>query len=155
MPATVKLRKWHFLLLGGSLILLSAYLWYWNWRHLGIPLPLRPEHYITIVTFLVGLFVLCVFVYRLTRQQLTIMLVGMVLVNLLMAMITLWIYRTFPIIFDLLCPLDLEAAAPAYLADWKANFLTPALYVIHGGLLVLWLACLVMFLVRKPEDQPD
>ena len=51
--------------------------------------------------------------------------------------------------------MELEAAAPAYLADWKASFLTPALYVIHGGLLVLWVACLVMFLVRKPEDQPD
>lgn len=149
-----KLRKWHFLLLGGSLVLLSAYLWYWNWRTLGIPSPLRPEHYLTTVCFLVGIGVLGVFIYRLTRRQVTIMLVMMVIVNLLAALITLWINRTFPTIFNLLCPRDYLVEDAAYLSSWRQFFLTPALYMLHGGLLVLWLTTLVMFLVRKPGDQP-
>ncbi len=155
MTVTRKLRKWHFLMLGWSLMLLSMYLWYWNWRGLGIPTPLRPEHGITLVTFLVGLFVLGLFVYRLTKRQVSIMLVGMVIANLLAALGTLWIFRTYPAFFSLIRPADLDAYDPVYIEDWRNYFLTPALYLIHGGMLLIWAECLVMFFVRKPEDQPD
>lgn len=155
MAVTNKLRKWHFLMLGGSLVLLSVYLWYWNWRSLGIPVPLKPEHGITLVCFLVGIFVLGLFVVRLTRRQVSIMLVGMVIVNLLAALGTLWIFRTYPAFFSLIRPIDLEAYDPAYVADWRAYFLMPALYLIHGGMLLIWAECLVMFFVRKPGDEPD
>jgi hypothetical protein len=155
MAVTKKLRKWHFLLLGGSLMLLSVYLWYWNWRSLGLPIPLQPEHAITLLTFLVGLFVLGLFVVRLTRRQVLIMLVGMVVVNLLAALGTLWIFRTYPAFFTLLSPRDLTAYDQIYITDWRDYFLTPPLYLIHGGMLLIWVESLVMFFVRKPSDQPD
>jgi len=152
---TRKFRKWHFLLLGSVLVLVSAFLWYWNWRWLGIPTPLRPEHFITIVSFFTGIFVLGVFIYRLDKKQVTIMLLYMVMVNMLVALVTLRIYRTFPAIFEILCPLDPSEASPDYLRDWKDFFLTPALYAIHAGLLFLWLDSLVIFLLRKPTDHPE
>ena len=155
MAVPKKLRKWHFLLLAGSLILLSVYLWYWNWRHLGLPVPLRPEHFVTILTYLVGVFVLGSFVVRLTRRQVTIMLVGLVVVNLLAALGTLWIFRTYPAFFTLVRPTGLGGYDPAYVADWRNYFLTPAMYLIHGGLLLIWAESLVMFFVRKPDDQPE
>ena len=154
MPIKQKLRKWHFLLLGSALVLLSAYLWYWNWRSQGLPSPLRPEHYLVIACFVVGILVLGVFVYRLTRQQVTIMLLYMILVNMVAALVTLWIYRTFPDIFDILCPCELNTFDTAYITEWREVFLTPAIYLLHGGLLLVWMASLVMFLVRKPGDQP-
>jgi hypothetical protein len=46
-PKTVQLRKWHFLFVGSLLVFLAAFLWYWNWRTIGLPRPLRPEHYLT------------------------------------------------------------------------------------------------------------
>jgi hypothetical protein len=150
-----KLRKWHFLVLGTSLILVAIFLWYWNWRRIGLPLPIQPEHFITIVTYITGVFVLGVFIYRLNRKQVLIMLVGMVIVNLLAALGTLWAYRSFPTIFDILCPLDVSETTDAYLSDWKAYFLTPAIYAAHAGLLVLWIENLVMFLIRKPTDEPE
>lgn len=150
-----KLRKWHFLFLGTSLILVAIFLWYWNWRSLGIPFPIKPEHYLTIVTYVTGVFVLGAFIYRLNRKQVAIMLVGMVIVNLLAALGTLWAYRTYPAIFDLVCPLDVSEATDAYLSDWKAYFLTPAIYAAHAGLLLLWIENLVMFLIRKPTDDPE
>jgi len=155
MPITQKLRKWHFLLLGGTLVLLSLYLWYWNWRSLGIPAPLKPEHFLTIVAYIVGVLVLGVFIYRLNRRQVTIMLIGMVVVNLLAALASLWAFRSFPTIFDWLCPLDITQASPEYLADWRQYFLIPAVYMIHGGLLLLWLTSLIMFFVRNPADDPE
>lgn len=154
MPITQKLRKWHFLLLGSTLVLLSGYLWYWNWRVQGLPSSLRPEHYLIIVCFVVGIFVLGAFVYRLTRQQVTIMLLYMILVNLVAALVTLWIYRSYPDIFNILCPQEFNNFDAAYLAEWREVFLAPALYLLHGGLLLVWVASLVMFLVRKPGDQP-
>ena len=155
MPFTQKLRKWHFLFLGSSLILLSGYLWYWNWRRLGIPQPLRPEHFMTLTSFIVGLFVLGIFVVRLTRRQVTIMLVSLILVNLTAALGSLWIYRTYPLFFDLLRPTELAEYDPEYINRWRALFMTPALYLMHGGLLLLWVESLVMFFVRKPTDQPE
>lgn len=155
MAMTSKLRKWHFLFLGGSLILLSVYLWYWNWRSLGLPVPLQPEHCITLLSFLVGLFVLGLFVIRLNRRQVIIMLVGMVIVNLLAALGTLWVFRTYPAFFSLIRPGDLVAYDPAYVEDWRLYFLTPMLYLIHGGMLLIWAESLVMFFVRKPDDQPE
>ncbi len=150
-----KLRKWHFLLLGTSLVLVAAFLWYWNWRRLGIPSPIQAEHFLTIASYIMGVFVLGVFIYRLDRKQVAIMLVGMVIVNLLGALGTLWVYRSFPTIFEILCPLDISEATEAYLSDWKLYFLTPALYAIHAGLLLLWIENLVMFLIRKPTDHPE
>lgn len=150
-----KLRKWHFLLLGTSLILVAIYLWYWNWRRIGIPFPIQAEHFLTFVSFITGVFVLGVFIYRLNRKQVAIMLVGMVIVNLLAALGSLWAYRSFPTIFDILCPLDSSEATAAYLSDWKAYFLTPAIYAGHAGLLILWIENLVMFLIRKPADDPE
>ena len=155
MATKRRLRKWHFLLLGTSLVLIGLFLWYWNWRRLGIPSPIQPEHFITIVTYVTGVFVLGVFIYRLNRKQVTIMLVGMVIVNLLAALGTLWAYRTYPRIFDLLCPLEVSEASESYLMDWKDLFLTPVLYAAHAGLLLLWIESLVMFLIRKPTDTPE
>jgi hypothetical protein len=43
----------------------------------------------------------------------------------------------------------------AYLSDWKVYFLTPGIYAAHAGLLVLWIENLVMFLIRKPTDDPE
>lgn len=155
LPLTRKLRKWHFLLLGSALILLSAFLWYWNWRKLGIPFPLRPEHFITLATYTVGVIVLGVFIYRLTRQQNTIMLVGMIVVNFLAALLTAWILRTYPTFFELVCPFDLSAYDPEFVTNWRDFFLTPALYAMHLGLLLLWVVSLIMFLIRKPGEQPE
>lgn len=155
MAITRRFRKWHFLLLGTSLVLVAAFLWYWNWRRLGIPSPLRAEHLITILSFLMGLFVLGVFIYRLNRKQVTVMLVGIILVDLLLTLVTAWAYRTYPTIFDIVCPLDISEASEAYLSDWKTYFLTPALFAIHAGLLLLWVETLLMFLVHKPTDNPE
>jgi len=154
MPMTPKFRKWHFLLLGSVLILLSLYLWYWNWRKLGIPYTLQPENYITFAAFIVGILVLGVFVYRLTRQQVTVMLLYMILVNLIFALVSVWIFRTFPDIFHILSPNHLPDYDAAYLEEWREIFLTPALYMLHSGLLFIWLSSLVMFSVRKPGEQP-
>lgn len=150
-----KLRKWHFLLLGTSLVLVALFLWYWNWRRLGIPFPIQAEQFITVVTYITGVFVLGVFIYRLNRKQVAIMLVGMVIVNMLGALGTLWAYRTYPRIFDIVCPLEISEASEGYLSDWKNYFLTPAIYAAHAGLLLLWIESLVMFLIRKPTDHPE
>ena len=154
LPLKRKLRKWHFLLLGSTLVLLSAFLWYWNWRHLGIPNPLRPEHMITLATYIMGILVLGVFIYRLTRQQVTIMLVGMIVVNLLAALLTTWILRTYPTFFELVCPFDLSVYDPEFVSNWRDFLLTPALYSLHIGLLLLWVVSLIMFFIRKPGQQP-
>ena len=150
-----KLRKWHFLLLGSVLILISAFLWYWDWRSLGIPSPLRAEHCITIAACVLGFVVLGIFIYRLTRRQVSIMLVGMILVNLLAAMASLWIFRTYPTFFEWLRPTAIEAYDPAYVSSWLDYFLAPALYGTHIGILLLWAESLIMFFVRKPTDQPE
>ena len=155
MPAIEKLRKWHFLLLGAMLILVSAFLWYWDWRSLGIPSPLRAEHYITILTYVLGVVVLGVFVYRLNRKQLTVMLVGMIVVNLLAVLMTTWIYRTYPALFELLRHKSIETYDPAYVAEWETCFIAPALFSMHAGLVALLIESLVMFLVRKPTDDPE
>jgi len=155
MPVIKKLRKWHFLLLGGTLIMVSAFLWYWDWRSLGIPSPLRAEHCITIAAFVLGIFVLGIFVYRLTRHQASIMLVGMILVNLLAALASLWVFRTYPAFFEWVRPTAMGAYDPDYISAWLVFFLTPALYALHTGLLLLWAESLVIFLIRKPADKPE
>lgn len=151
---TVKFRKWHFLVLGTTLIFLAAFLWYWNWRIIGMPKPLRPEHYLTIACYVVGILILAVFIYRLTKAQVTVMLVWLILVNLISALLTVWIYRTYPYFFEVMRPLDILVYDAAYVTDWKCCFLTPAIYATHAGLLLLWAISLVMFLVRKPGDEP-
>jgi hypothetical protein len=155
MPVIQRLRKWHFLLLGGTLILVAAYLWYWDWRSLGIPSPLRAEHFITILTYVLGVVVLGIFIYRLNRKQVTIMLVGMVIVNLLAALVTTWIVRTYPLFFELIRHKSIDVYDPAYVTEWENCFIMPALTSMHIGLVVLWLESLVMFLVRKPADNPE
>lgn len=155
MPVIQKLRKWHFLLLGGTLILVAAFLWYWDWVSLGIPSPLRAEHFITIFTYLLGVVVLGAFVLRLNRKQVTIMLIGMVVVNLLAVLATTWIYRTYPAFFELLRHKSIDVYDPVYVEEWENYFILPALVSMHIGLLVLWLESLVMFLVRKPTDNPE
>ncbi len=155
MTVTQKLRKWHFLLLGGTLILLSIYLWYWNWRFLGIPETLQPEHFATILSFVVGLFVLGLFVIRLTKKQVTIMLVGMVVANLVAALGTLWILRSYPAFFRLINPGDTAVVDTVTIETWRVYFLTRALTLIHAGLLLIWAESLVMFFIRTPIDQPE
>ena len=155
MPVIQKLRKWHFLLLGGTLILVAAFLWYWDWVSLGIPYPLRAEHFITIFTYLLGVVVLGAFILRLNRKQVTIMLIGMVVVNLLAVLVTTWIYRTYPAFFELLRHKSIDVYDPVYAEEWENYFILPALVSMHIGLLVLWLESLVMFLVRKPTDNPE
>lgn len=150
-----KSRKWHFLLLGSTLILLSAILWYWNWRSLGLPVPFRAEHFITAVSFIVGFIVLGLFVYRLNRYQVAIMLVGMVIVNMLAALGTLWIFRSYPTFFELIRPEEISVYNPDYVTEWLEYFVTPAVYAVHSGLLLLWVVSLVMFIIRKPTDQPE
>jgi len=154
-PVINRLRKWHFLLLGGTLILISAFLWYWDWRHLGIPSPLKPEHCITIAAFVLGVIVMGLFIYRLNLNQVRIMLVGMILVNLLAALVSLWIYQTYPAFFELLRPVAIEEYDPEYVTKWLDYFLTPAVFTLHTSLLLLWAESLVMFLIRKPTDQPE
>jgi Na+-driven multidrug efflux pump len=155
MPATPKLRKWHFLLLGAALILIAGYLWYWDWRSLGLPAPIRAEHYITIFTFFVGFLVLGIFVYRLTRRQVSIMLIGLTIVNVLAALGTAMIFRTYPAVFDLLQHAGAESADAVTIAQWRDCFMRPALYAMHIGLILLWAESMVMFFVRKPTDQPE
>lgn len=155
MTIVQKLRKWHFLALGVVLILVAGFLWYWDWHYLGIPKPLRPEHFITIFVFLLGVFVLGVFIYRLNRRQVTVMLVGMILVNLLAALATLWVFRTYPLIFELVRVQSIEVYDPVYVSQWQACFLEPALYALHVSLLLLWFYALLMFFIRKPTDQPE
>lgn len=155
MPATPKLRKWHFLLLGTALILIAYYLWYWDWRHLGLPLSIRAEHYITICTYFVGFLVLGIFVYRLTRKQLTIMLIGLTVVNVLSVLGTAYLFRTYPAAYNVLQQADASAADSVMIAQWRDSFMRPALYATHIGLLLLWVENMVMFFVRKPTDQPE
>lgn len=153
-PKTLILRKWHFLFLGSSLVLLAALLWYWNWREIGLPIPLRPEHFIALAAYVVGMVVLGLFVYRLRKDQVTVMLVWLIIVNVLAALVTTWIYRTYPSFFELIRPLDIQDYDPTYVVDWQRCFLTPAVYAIHAGLLLLWAESLVMFLVRRPDEEP-
>jgi len=150
-----KLRKWHFLFLGGALIFVAAFLWYWDWRSLGLPVPLRAEHIITITAFVLGIIVLGLFIYRLNRRQVLIMLLGMVLVNMLGVLASVWIFRTYPAFFELLRPAGIEEYDPSYVTNWRDYFLTPAVYALHVSLLLLWVESLVMFLVRKPTDHPE
>jgi hypothetical protein len=153
-PKPRKLRKWHFLFLGCALVFLSAFLWYWNWRVIGLPRPLRPEHYLVLTNYVVGIVVFGLFIFRLTKDQVTIMLLWLILVNVIGALVTAWIYRTYPDFFDLLRPIDMQVYDPAYIADWREYFLTPVIYALHVGLLLLWAESLVMFLVRQPNDEP-
>ena len=155
MPVIQKLRKWHFLLLGGTLILISAFLWYWDWRHLGIPTPLRAEHCITILCFFIGIFVLGLFIFRLTRKQVTIMLVMMIVATLGAVLGTLWIHRTYPALFELLRHKAIEDYEPTYVVEWQQYFLNPALYAINISLILLWVESVVMYFIRKPSDQPE
>lgn len=155
MPVIQKLRKWHFLLLGGALILISAFLWYWDWRHLGIPSPLRPEHCITIFSFILGIFVLGLFIYRLTRKQVTIMLVMMIAATLITVLVTVWIFRTYPAFFELIRFHPIEDYSLTYVAEWQEYFLNPALYAINISMIVLWVESVVMYVVRKPTDRPE
>lgn len=152
MPTIQKIRKWHFLFLGSALILLSAFLWYWNWRALGLPFPLRPEHIATILSAVVGIAVLVVLIFRLNRKQVTIMLVGIMVFNLLFALATRWVFQTYPAFFDLISPGGVEAYDTALVEDWLLYFVTPAVIVYQTGLLLLWVISLLMFLVRKPTD---
>lgn len=154
-PVINKLRKWHFLLLGCTLILISVFLWYWDWRSLGIPSPLKAEHCITIAALLLGFVVLGIFIYRLTLRQATIMLVGMIVVNLLAALVSLWIFKTYPTFFEWLRPTSISEYDAGYVTDWLDYFLAPALYAVHIGMLLLWAESLVMFLIRKPSDRPE
>ena len=149
----VKLRKWHFLLLGSLLVFLAAYLWYWNWRTIGLPSPLQPEHYLTLASYVGGILILGLFIFRLRRDQVTIMLLWLVLVNVILALVTAWINRTYPYYFEVMQPFEISDD-PAYIADWYTFFLRPALWALHIGLLLLWVQSLVMFLVRKPGYEP-
>lgn len=153
-PKTIKLHKLHFLFLGSALVGLAFFLWYWDWRILGLPIPLRAEHYVVIASFVVGILILGVFIYRLTKAQVTVMLVWLVIVNLIAALLTAWIYRSYPYFFEVMRPLDVQVYVPGYVDEWRQFFLTPALYALHAGLLLLWVQSLVMFLVRKPGDEP-
>jgi hypothetical protein len=155
MPATPKLRKWHFLLLGTALILIAYYLWYWDWRHLGLPVPIRAEHYITVFTYFVGFLVLGIFIYRLTRKQLTIMLIGLTIVNVLAALGSVLLFRNYPAAFTLLQHAAVADADAVVIAQWRDCFMRPALYATHIGLMLLWVENLVMFFVRNPTDQPE
>ena len=155
MPITQKLRKWHFLLLGGVLVLLSGYLWYWNWRRNGIQELVCPEHCIIVATYVVGIIVLGIFIYRLNRRQLTIMLIGSVVVNLLAVLGTVWIFRNLSTFFELVSPAELSGSGMGYIEMWRTAFLVPAIYLLHSGLILLWVVSLVMFLVRKPTDDPE
>ncbi len=150
-----KFRKWHFLLLGAALFLTSAFLWYWDWRHLGIPSPLRVEHCITVVCFFLGVFVLGLFIYRLNRKQVTIMLVMMIVATMASVLGTLWIYRTYPVLFELLRQKVIEDYEPAYVAEWQQYFLNPVLYAINIAMVLLWVESVVMYFVRKPTDEPE
>jgi len=156
MPETPKLRKWHFLFLGCALILLAAFLLYCNWRDLGLPTPLRPEHWIAVAAFVLGFLVLGVFVYRLTRRQVTIMLVGLVIVNALALLGSTWIHRSYTAIVNLFASwAAIDVVDAAYMDQWRDLLLTPVIYALHAGLILLWGESLVMFLIRKPEDRPD
>ena len=153
-PKTVKFRKWHFLFLGTSLVLLAAFLWYWNWRVIGLPNPLRAEHYVVLASYVVGMVVLGLFIFRLTKDQVTVMLVWLIIVNLVAALVTAWIYRSYPYFFEVMRPIDRSVYNPTYVDDWLRYFLAPVIYAVHTGLLLLWAESLIMFLVRKPGDEP-
>lgn len=153
-PKTVQLRKWHFLFVGSLMVLLAAFLWYWNWRTIGLPRPLRPEHYLTLAVYLVGMVMLSLFIFRLTKAQVTVFLVWLIIVNLVMALVTAWIFRSYPYFFEVLRPIDISVYDPAYVDDWKRYFLSPVEYALHIGLLFLFAESVVMFLVRKPGQEP-
>lgn len=152
-PNTIQLRKWHFLFVGVLMIFLSAFLWYWNWRTIGLPNPLKPEHYLNLAVYLVGILILGMFIYRLRKSQVRIMLVGMIVVNVIAALVTVWINRTYPAIFELMAPFEISVD-PVYIADWGRCFLRPALWSIHIGLLVLWIESLIMYQIREPGHEP-
>jgi hypothetical protein len=153
-PKTVKFRKWHFLFLGSVLVLLAALLWYWNWRVIGFPNPLRPEHFMSMASYVVGMVVFSLFIFRLRKDQLTVMLVWLIIVNLVAALVTAWIYRTYPDFFEVIRPLDIQVYDSTYVADWQRYFLTPVVYAVHSGLLLLWAESLIMFLLRNPGEEP-
>ena len=153
-PRTINLRKWHFLFLGSALVLLAWFLWYWNWRIIGLPAPLQPEHYLTIAAYVVGVFVLGVLIFRLTKAQLTVALVWLILVNLILALVTAWINRDARAFFDIMRPVETSAYDPAYITNWGRFFLMPTIYAAHAGLLALLIESLVMFFIRKPDQEP-
>ncbi|MFH1446149.1 MAG: hypothetical protein ABIG43_01900 [Chloroflexota bacterium] len=149
-----RLSKWNFLILGVLLVAASVFLWYWDWRWLGQPSPLRPEHMITILLFLVGLVILGIFLCRLTRRQAMIAFIILIGINSLAALVTYWIQITYPAFFDLLRPLPIEEYKPEYVINWELFFLNPLLFFMHSGLLTLWLISLTMFLFRKKGEEP-
>lgn len=153
-PKTFKMRKWHFLFLGCALVFLAVLLWYWSWRTIGLPIPLQPEHYLALTSYVLGIVILGLFIYRLTKNQVTIMLLCLILMNMLGALVTSWIHRNYQEFFALLWPTGIQVTDPAYIADWRQFFLMPAVYSVHAGLLLLWAESLVMFLVRRPTDEP-
>jgi hypothetical protein len=83
------------------------------------------------------------------------MLIGVILVNMIGVLGSVWIYRTYPAFFELLRPAGIESYEPSYVSHWRDYFLTPVVYALHVGLLLLWVESLVMFLVRKPTDDPE
>ena len=155
MAVPNRLRKWHFLLLGMALILIACFLWYWDWRSLGIPSPLQAEHFITILAFALGFIVLGIFVIRLTRRQVTIMLVGVTVVNLATVLISTSIFRNYPVFFDFFHEAPGGTFSAEYVTQWTDCFLSPVIYAFHAGFLLLWLESLVMYFFRKPTDQPE
>ena len=83
------------------------------------------------------------------------MLLGLIVVNLLMALGATWIYQTYPAFFELLRTKSLETYDPTYVEQWGLLFLTPALIALQSGMILLWIEALVMFLIRKPTDNPE
>ena len=78
------------------------------------------------------------------------MLVMMIVATLGAVLGTLWIYRTYPALFELLRHKAIEDYEPAYVVEWQQYFLNPALYAINIAMVLLWVESVVMYFIRKP-----
>lgn len=149
-----RLSKRHFLILGILLIAASAFLWYWDWRWLGIPAPLRAEHMITTMIYLVGLIILAIFITRLTKCQSRNTMLILLGANIITILTAWWINKTYPQFFDLIRNQPLESYDPNYISNWQNYFLNPLLFFLNTGIFVLFGLALAMFIYRKKDDQP-
>lgn len=155
MPNSPQDQNWHFILLGFLLVFLSAFLWYGNWQHAGMPDRIRPENYLTIVAFIVGFFILGIAIFWMAPNQVVTALIVLIMLNLLVALVIGVIFQNCPSFYHLLSPADSQMESPETISAWADCFLVPLCYALQAGLLLLWLETMVLYMVRGPRGWHD
>jgi hypothetical protein len=155
MPKSPHAQNWHFLLLGFLLIFLSAFLWYGNWQSTGLSDGIHPENYLTIVSFIVGFFILGIAIFWMAPNKVVNALIVLIMLNLLVALGIGLIFQNCPTIYHLLRPAESQVESPEMIGAWADCFLVPFFYALQAGLILLWLETMVLYMVRGPKRWQD